>query len=429
MAEVNGVKPMEGANTLGRTASRWPLRIYSQNVVAYTIRQLTYQSDIINAFTGIAKAMAVTMADTRMFHALPAVAFDWAILWTGRLMSRRLERYDKFPSWTWVGWKGEIMMAGDIYCSFDHKWLLGRTWIEWYIENEDEDGGTVLMWDPDRDETIVSTLITDWESTSNDSQEIEVATQPEEERINDNEAEEQDAEAENENETGARNDESEYDSDEEEGEEAICPTYGRPSPNNPYGRSINLKLLALLPERLDSTQLTPPRLTHSTPGTLVFSTVVANFRIDAFSSPTTRGSIFKLRDSADRVCGFIWDDAERTQSTRPEQQVREILLLSQASPGTLSAMKSEDVGFAEEYQEQKTKEDSSEPRGDGEYILGEWHSWDFFNIMLPVRIDKDNERNDERPCVYEREGIGLLHKNALAHALDEKPAWKMIYLK
>jgi len=76
MAEVDGVVPLEGANTLGRTPPLWPLRRYAQHVDAYAMRQLTYQSDALNAFAGIGKALAASMGFTRMFYAMPAVVFD-----------------------------------------------------------------------------------------------------------------------------------------------------------------------------------------------------------------------------------------------------------------------------------------------------------------------------------------------------------------
>jgi hypothetical protein len=76
MAEVDDVAPLEGANTLGGTPSPWPLRRYTQHVGAYTMRQLTYQSDALNAFAGMGKALAASMASTRMFYAMPAVVFN-----------------------------------------------------------------------------------------------------------------------------------------------------------------------------------------------------------------------------------------------------------------------------------------------------------------------------------------------------------------
>ena len=403
MAEVDGVKPFEGANILGRTPSPWPLRRYSQIVQAYTMRQLRYRSDIVNAFAGIAKAITSSMASTRMFYAMPAQAFDWAILWTGHLRLRNLKRHSGFPSWAWVGWEGEILMAGDTYSSFDQHWLLTRTWVEWYIVLED--GKTVLIWDPGRDKSIVSTLtISDTESDGGSS---------------------------NKEEEDGGNDESDGEDDED-----ICPTYDNPSSNNnPYGRKLKPQLLSALPEQPDWKQRKPSDRSRFSPGTLLFSTVVARFTLESTSSSIPGGTfISKLRDSTHRMCGFIWKDLERVASEENLQEAREILLLSQVSPGTSYMFNRKDVGFADEYRQRITREEaleasSKEEEVDGEDILNEWHSWDFFNIMPVVRVNNKEESGDDKLCVYERGGIGVLHKNALAHALDPDPYWKMVYLK
>jgi hypothetical protein len=101
---------------------------------------------------------------------------------------------------------------------------LTRTWIEWYIVLED--GEAVLVWDPEQDESIVSSLISN--GTENDD---ESSNQVEEDAG--------------------------YDESDEEDDENICPTYGNPSPNNPYGRTIKPLLLSALPERPDWEQLMP----------------------------------------------------------------------------------------------------------------------------------------------------------------------------
>ena len=97
-------------------------------------------------------------------------------------------------------------------------------------------------------------------------------------------------------------------------------------------------------------------------------------------------------------------------------------------------IRGEEVGFADEYRQRMTREEALEAssRGmelDREDILNEWHSWDFFNVMLLVRIYEKEESRDDELCVYERDGIGFLHKNALAHALDPKPCWRMVCLR
>jgi hypothetical protein len=67
------------------------------------------------------------MASARMFYAMPAVAFDWAILWTGSTGLKNLKRRLGFPSWTWVGWEGDIIVAGVTSSSLDQQWLFERT--------------------------------------------------------------------------------------------------------------------------------------------------------------------------------------------------------------------------------------------------------------------------------------------------------------
>jgi len=404
MAEVDGVKPFEGANILGRTPSLWQLRRYSQTVEAYTMRQLTYRSDILNAFSGIAKAMTASMASTRMFYAMPAMAFDWSILWTGHLSLRTSKRQPGFPSWAWVGWEGEISMAGDIYNSFDHCWLLTRTWIDWYIVLEDGEIG--LLWDPERDQSTVSPLeVSDTRSDEDGSHKGE---------------------------EGVETDESDEEDDEE-----MCPTYGSPSPDNPYGREVKPQLLYALPERPDLKQLRPSHTHQSPPGTLIFSTVIASFKVEPTSSSISLGRfVFKIRDSSNRICGFFWDESEYLAAEEYPQHVREILLLSQASPGTASMFRLESAEFHEEYQVCKTEEEAFNASAngqdvDGEEIISDWHSWDFFNVMLVNKVNKTNGIvfDGHEICEYERAGIGLLHKQALAHTISPAPHWSMVHLR
>lgn len=404
MAEVDGVKPFEGANILGRTPSLWQLRRYSQTVEAYTMRLLTYRSDILNAFSGIAKAMTTSMASTRMFYATPAMAFDWAILWTGHLSLRTLKRQPGFPSWAWVGWEGEISMAGDIHSSFDHRWLLTRTWIDWYIVLEN--GAIGLIWDPERDQSTVSPLeASDIESAGHSS-------------------------------CGHEEDVGNDESDEED-EEEMCPTYGSPSLKNPHGREVKSQLLSVLPARPDPKQLGPFQTHQAPPGTLIFSTIVASFTVEPTSSSISLGRfVFKILDSSDRVCGFLWDESESIASEKYPHNVREILLLSQASPGTANMFSLESVEFHEHYQLCKTKEEAlkasaNEQDIDGENVINVWHSWDFFNVMLVSKVNKTDRNvfDGHEICEFERAGIGLLHKRALASTISPAPRWSMVHLR
>jgi hypothetical protein len=47
-------------------------------------------------------------------------------------------------------------MMGDTFSSFDQHWLLERTWIEWSLVTETRE--IVSIWDPERDQSIVSLL-------------------------------------------------------------------------------------------------------------------------------------------------------------------------------------------------------------------------------------------------------------------------------
>ncbi|KAI9728595.1 MAG: hypothetical protein M1834_007623 [Cirrosporium novae-zelandiae] len=68
----------------------------------YLHRDLTYESDILNAFQGILNALT-PLFEGGFFWGLPTCLFDAALLWrtSHSLKSRR----PNFPSWSWLGWK------------------------------------------------------------------------------------------------------------------------------------------------------------------------------------------------------------------------------------------------------------------------------------------------------------------------------------
>ncbi|KAK3343477.1 heterokaryon incompatibility protein-domain-containing protein [Lasiosphaeria hispida] len=134
VAESSDILPFEGANILGKTSSEWPWGRYADHVRAFASRDLTYPSDVLYAFSGIEKALARSMDGTKMWYALPAAAFDWAILWSAP-PGGRLQRRQGFPSWSWTGWAGDINMAMNTWSELDQKWLRERTWVEWHVTN------------------------------------------------------------------------------------------------------------------------------------------------------------------------------------------------------------------------------------------------------------------------------------------------------
>lgn len=107
---------------------------YSSCVSAYTARALSYPSDILNAFSGLAKILAASMKTTMLFG-LPAAVFDVAFLWS--TMERHGKRLD-WPSWSWSGWLGQIGTWDKcIHQGGSELELLNRhTWIEWHYYDE-----------------------------------------------------------------------------------------------------------------------------------------------------------------------------------------------------------------------------------------------------------------------------------------------------
>ena len=84
----------------------WPdIDQYSQLGTGYNTRNLSFESDGLNAFRAVITAMTKTFPGG--FHfALPKFFFDIGMLWTR--LSGRLRRRHDFPSWSWLGWSGDV---------------------------------------------------------------------------------------------------------------------------------------------------------------------------------------------------------------------------------------------------------------------------------------------------------------------------------
>lgn len=80
---------------------------YLERVATYTMRCLTYPTDILRAFTGILHGMY----DTRTVYGMPWNTFDRAILWESMDYSHKSNTStvgDIFPSWSWLSASGRI---------------------------------------------------------------------------------------------------------------------------------------------------------------------------------------------------------------------------------------------------------------------------------------------------------------------------------
>ena len=88
---------------------------YTELVQIYTQRQLTYKSDILNAFGGIVSMLERTL-DKGFKYGLPEAFLETALLWmpAGRIKRRDAEialldgQKQNFPTWSWCGWEGPV---------------------------------------------------------------------------------------------------------------------------------------------------------------------------------------------------------------------------------------------------------------------------------------------------------------------------------
>jgi hypothetical protein len=89
---------------------------YAKHVLAYTKRSLTFEEDILNAFTAILQDHSARFA-TKFCWGLPTQHFPEALMWVYTSdvgfpvqLRRRVKRkgYVTFPSWSWAGWIGAV---------------------------------------------------------------------------------------------------------------------------------------------------------------------------------------------------------------------------------------------------------------------------------------------------------------------------------
>ena len=103
-------------NRWGRksTFGLWPdVRQYDEMIREYNARKLTFPADGLHAIGGLMEVW------NRSFHGgficgLPQMFFDYALLWQPsnivhrRTSSKSDNDSNVFPSWSWVGWEGEV---------------------------------------------------------------------------------------------------------------------------------------------------------------------------------------------------------------------------------------------------------------------------------------------------------------------------------
>lgn len=102
---------------IGMTKTSWRIGFdfWSATVQEYSKKQFSFDSDILDACTGIFAALE-GYSGWSFLHGIPEVLIDIALLWTpyGTLERRDFnnlsdgQNVSKFPSWSWIGWKGPV---------------------------------------------------------------------------------------------------------------------------------------------------------------------------------------------------------------------------------------------------------------------------------------------------------------------------------
>ncbi|GAP82865.1 putative related to tol protein [Rosellinia necatrix] len=111
----------------------------------YSIREVTYQRDIVNAMNGVYYKMLGKEYGGHLFG-VPIVAFDSFMCFCNEDDHQKfLQRRTGVPSWAWSGWNGELRWANIDDDSEILRWTTNSTWIHWYIP--DPAGNLVTIWD------------------------------------------------------------------------------------------------------------------------------------------------------------------------------------------------------------------------------------------------------------------------------------------
>ena len=98
-------------------------------LTGYFGRDMTYKSDLINAFSGIMRLFE-RHSRIQQYFGLPFVAqhksFVDSLLWTAQFPTRQPE----FPSWSWTGWHGKNLKWQPCWGDYVLRTITAQVWIE-----------------------------------------------------------------------------------------------------------------------------------------------------------------------------------------------------------------------------------------------------------------------------------------------------------
>jgi hypothetical protein len=126
-------------------SSSKPLTDFGNMLRVYSPRALTNPRDILRAMAGLVRRVS-DMAKCPFLEGLPTAVFDAFVIFQAN--SCLLRRREGFPSYSWTGWKGGVVLqsAIPIAASNLNHWLERETWIIWYKRSPS--GVLSLVWDP-----------------------------------------------------------------------------------------------------------------------------------------------------------------------------------------------------------------------------------------------------------------------------------------
>jgi len=122
-----------------------PLHDFGNMLIYYNKRALSFQSDALRALAGITRRVS-QKAKCQFLQGMPTAAFDAFLVFESNSLGT-LRRRQGFPSYSWVGWKGALIVTKRNRKFHNlNKWLERCTWIIWYKRSPS--GVLNPVWDP-----------------------------------------------------------------------------------------------------------------------------------------------------------------------------------------------------------------------------------------------------------------------------------------
>jgi hypothetical protein len=143
------------------------------------------------------------------------------------------------------------------------------------------------------------------------------------------------------------------------------------------------------------------------PYNLLFTTLTASYSIKQ-PIPQTLSYLeagpHRLYDRDSSACGFVHIDGDISTC----HTLFKFAVLSYTAPGHVQALQDEPLRNQGRYAP-RTRDDSI----DGEEVAGQWHEWEFFNV-IPLESQGLVKLGAQNPLqTYKRVGRGIIHRDAL----------------